>query len=42
MPKEKQTILGQNKYKTLAKYAKDLKILYRFRSIINQKEGKNG
>jgi len=42
MPKEKTTILEQNKYKTLAKYAKDLRILYRFRSTINQKEGKSG
>jgi|TARA_B110001454_G_C12599354_1_gene383771 hypothetical protein len=42
MPKEKTTILEQNKYKTLAKYAIDLKILYRFRNAKSKKEDKNG
>ena len=49
MPKEKKTILEQEKYKALAKYALELKMLYRFRSVnqfgaiaVIKKEGNSG
>ena len=42
MPKEKKTILEQEKYKALAKYALELKKLNGFRSINTKKEGKSG
>ena len=42
MPKEKTTILEQKKYKKLAKYASEVKMLYRFRNVKSKKEDKNG
>jgi hypothetical protein len=42
MPKEKKTILEQEKFKKLAKYATELKRLNGFRSINTKKEGKSG
>jgi hypothetical protein len=42
MPKEKKTILEQEKFKKLAKYALELKKLNGFRSINTKKEGKSG
>ena len=42
MPKEKTTILEQEKYKKLAKYALEIKKLNGFCSINTKKEGKSG